>query len=295
MRQNFSKLVFKLAVLVAFGLLQGLLQTNPCVAKDEDTRSKISVSGTAKVQVKPDQVVFTFSIDSREKKIGDAVNDNDAKVKSVIEFLNTSDVESKNIRTQVISIRPIFDQAEPKWKGQTFAPAQQMSMPVPNLSPSNSPNAPAATPPADDKKDKIKPIGYTARRQLAITIDKLDSFEKIYRGLIERGVNDVSGISFRTTELRTHRDAARLKAVQAAREKAEAMSGQLGAKLASVFSINERNNTGWRSPMQNSILAFEGDAGSGDSVASGLIEISATVDVVFILGDTGLGADAQEK
>ena len=295
MRHKSSKLVVKLAVLIGFGLLQGLLQTSLCVADDEDTRSKISVSGTAKVQVKPDQVVFTFSIDSREKKLADAVNDNDAKVKSVVEFLKASEVEAKNIRTQVISIRPIFDQVEPKWKGQTLAPVQQMSLPVPNLSPSNAPNAPAAAPAADDKEDKIKPLGYTARRQLAITIDKLDSFVKIYRGLIERGVNDVSGISFRTTELRKHRDAARLKAVQAAREKAEAMSGQLGAKLASVFSINERNNTGWRSPVQNSIFAYEGESGPGDSVASGLIEISATVDVVFILGDTGLDADAQEK
>lgn len=81
MRHKSSKLVVKLAVLIGFGLLQGLLQTSLCVADDEDTRSKISVSGTAKVQVKPDQVVFTFSIDSREKKLADAVNDNDAKVK----------------------------------------------------------------------------------------------------------------------------------------------------------------------------------------------------------------------
>lgn len=288
MRNRFSRLVFKLVVLMALIVPQGLLQTSPCVAKDDDHRSKISVSGTAKVQVKPDQAVFTFSIDSREIKLGDAVNDNDAKVKSVVEFLKTSEVEANNIRTRVISISPLFEQAGPKWKGQT---AVQQSI-MPNL---NAPFAPAAVPPADNKKDRIKPIGYTARRQLAITIDKLDSFEKIYRGLIERGVNDVSGISFRTTELRTHRDAARLKAVQAAREKAEAMSGQLGATLASVFSINERNNTGWRSPMQNSISPFEGDAGSENSVASGLIEISATVDVVFVLGDTELDTDAQQK
>lgn len=282
MNCKLAKLNFKLAVLIAFGLLQ----TNQCYGYDDDTRPKISVSGTAKIQVKPDQAVFTFSIQSRENKVGEAVEDNDTKVKSVIEFLKASQVDAKDISTQVISIRPIFEQDKSLWRGKSFASPQIPAANAPNFS---------ALPPANDKKSKIKPIGYTVSRQLEITIAKLDSFETIYRGLIERGVNDVSGISFRTTELRKHRDAARLKATQAAREKAEAMAGQLGAKLASVHSINERSHPGWRSQLQNTVSAFAADAGPADSIASGLIEISATVDTVFILRDTDLGTDAQNE
>lgn len=279
---KFSILVFNLVVLTAFGLLQ----TNQCFGKDDDTRPKISVSGTAKIQVKPDQAVFTFSIESREKKLDEAVDDNDAKVKSVIEFLEKSKVESKDISTQVILIRPIFEN-KGLW-GKIAVPQAHFNAPIAP----NAPRRPLAAPPAADKKDKIKPIGYTARRQLEITISNLESFEKIYRGLIERGVNDVSGISFRTTELRKHRDAARLNATQAAREKAEAMAGQLGAKLASVHSINERFSGGWRPPIQNSISAFEANTRPTSSVASGQIEINATVDVVFILSDTELSEAA---
>ena len=141
---------------------------------------------------------------------------------------------------------------------------------------------------------KAKPIGYAARRSLSITIKDLKSFEDIYRGLIGKGVNDVGGIQFRTTELRKHRDAARLQAVKAAREKATAMAGELGATLSSVQTVTESNTPVRSSFIQNSISPVDVFSESNSSVAAGVIEIQARVHVVFRLSNTELKAKNSE-
>ena len=244
------------------------------VGADEDAMPTISVTGTAEIQVVPDEAELTFSIESREEQLDATVADNDQKIKAVTEFLKQSKVDPKYIRTQVINIRPIFAESGPKqFKGQIA----QQSIPMPRANAAN----PAPTP---ERKPSLKPIGYTARRQLSVTIRDLDAFETIYQGLIERGVNDVSGFQFRTTELRKHKDEARIKAVRAAREKAQAMAKELGATLAAVQTITE--DSGYRYPnfASNSMSIATGDE-STSTIAAGMIEITATVRIVFRLGD----------
>ena len=80
------------------------------------------------------------------------------------------------------------------WKGQAAQQSIQMNTP--------------ASPLPKSSEAQLTPIGYIARRQLSISLKDLTSFEAIYRGLIERGVNDVSGVQFFTSELRKHRDEA---------------------------------------------------------------------------------------
>lgn len=273
----------KNSTLTSQAILLLLLITVPMVKADDLVRSPptISVSGSAEVKVVPDEAILRFSIDSRETELDAAVEDNDQRVEAVIGFLKESKIEAKHIRTEMIKIAPIFENTSNGWKGQLPVQSARLALG----------NAPALPKPADKKK-KIKPIGYTAGRSLSITINDLESFEKIYRGLIGKGVNNVSGIQFRTSELRKHRDLARLEAVKAAREKAQAMAEELGATLSAVQSINESGSPGYMFPssFQNSSLAAPAPAfgESGSSVAAGVIEITARVQVVFLLGDTQL-------
>lgn len=237
-------------------------------AGDESQPPTITVSGTAEVRVVPDEAVLTFSIESREKTLDAAVQDNDEKVKSVTDFLKESKLNSTQVRTEVIRIQPIYEQNDSnRWKGQI---AQSI---VPN-----------AAPRAEAKKDRIKPVGFTARRSMSITVVDLASFEAIYRGLIKRGVNEVGGVKFRTTELRKHRDEARRKAMIAAKEKADAMAGELGATVSAVQTITEDSGSRYSNFAQNSFSpAVVGS--TNDGVAAGVIEVTASVRVVFRLAD----------
>lgn len=249
----------------------------PLLAID-DPMPTITVNGTAEVQVVPDEVILTFSIESREESLNATVQDNDAKIKAVSEFLKASEVEDRHIRTQVIHIRPIFDENNdrPKFRRQSAAP-----MPAPNASQTTQLLE-------DESEPSIQPIGYIARRQLMVTIQDLAAFEQIYKGLIERGVNDVSGFEFRTTELRKHKDEARLKAIRAAREKANAMARELGASLAAVQTINEESGYGFPQFASNVMSTSAGGDQASNTIAAGMIEISASVQVVFRLGEIEL-------
>lgn len=254
--------------LVLFGLVPLLSSAR---ADDGLLQPTISVTGSAVVRVAPDEAVLKFSIESRDEQLDVAVADNEKKIKAVTDFLRQSKVQPANIRTQVISIRPIFEQPAPsKW-----SPAQS------NLAADRLPTT------GDDKAPSIQPIGFTVSRQLSITITDLDSFETVYSGLIKRGVNDVGGVDFRTTDLREHKDAARIQAVRAAKEKAVAMAGELEATVAGVHTITENRSDIYSGYAMQNRMMVAGEGSDETSVAAGMIEINATVSVVFRLGATG--------
>ena len=237
-----------------------------------DDPANISVSGNAEIRVVPDQVVLTAAVESRAKTVADACKDNDAKVRGVLELLKSSGIEEKHIHTQFVFIEPIMRHGEPNYgKGME-----------------NVPNS-GSDPFGEQSSLRLElPVGYTASRQFAITLVDLAKFETIYKGIVERGINRVPGIEFRTSQLRKHRDEARLQAVRAAREKAQAMAKELGAKLAAVKSIHEIKDNGYMPiMMQNSFSNAFGDraAESSESFAVGQITIRAAVDVVFDLSD----------
>jgi uncharacterized protein YggE len=238
----------------------------------------ITVTGDAEVRVVPDQVVISAGVESRAETVAAAAKDNDSKVRGIIEFLRKSAVEDKHIHTAYITIEPIMRESQ----GLSQKAYNQQANPQASQN--------------DDlfgtsgKEDSERPVGYMASRQFAITITDLKNFETIYKGLIERGVNRVRGIEFRTTDLRKHRDKVRLEAVRAAREKAEAMSGELGAKLASIKTIHETVGGGYGGRnYQNTTSDLFGATSDGASTfAAGQIGISASVEIVFVLGNTEL-------
>ncbi len=230
----------------------------PRAAADEPLPT-ISVSGTAKVLVAPDQAILQASVVSRFATLEDAVMDNHQAIERVLTFLRDSGVESKHIRTARIAIAPIWLTRDGRYA--TIA---------------NSAGA------DESALRNIQPIGYTASRQFQITIVDLEKFETLYEGLLKNGVNDVSSLEFISTELRQHRDEARLQAVRAAREKAVAMAEELGASVVGVKSIVEAGPTS-SSRAQNVLTNAFVETEGGQSLAAGQMEISATVNVVFYL------------
>jgi uncharacterized protein YggE len=139
-------------------------------------------------------------------------------------------------------------------------------------------------------------IGYNVRKSVVLTLSDIDQFEDLLSSLIDAKVTNVHGIEFRTTELRKYRDQARELALQAAREKAEAMAGKLEMTVLDPVSITE-NPSYWYS----SYSSWWGGAGStmtqnviqnsgpqdtyqgDDALAPGQIAVRASVAVQFEL------------
>jgi hypothetical protein len=129
-----------------------------------------------------------------------------------------------------------------------------------------------------------------------MTLRDLSRFEDLLSQALTAGVNYVQGIEFRTTELRKHRDEARALAIQAAREKATALAGELGQDVGEPQTIQE-DQSGWWSgysawwgsrwggTMSQNVIQEMGGTGwtGGSSVAPGQIDVTARVTVSFEL------------
>ncbi|MGI9474266.1 MAG: SIMPL domain-containing protein [Rubripirellula sp.] len=230
---------------------------------------KITVTGSNQIRVTPDRAILTAAIESRGVKLDSTAVENDAKVASVTKFLRDSGIRPEAIHTETLQIKPVFAPSSVKQKMQDPFSGQ-------NAAPKS-------------EKDSLVPTGYLVRRQLKIEVERLERFELVYRGLIERGVNEIDGIRLETSKLEILRDEARIGAIRAAKQKAELMVGELGAILEGVQSIDELNS-GYARGRGNDAGPF-GDPFGGplpNGLAAGEIEIVASVRVVFRMKETEL-------
>lgn len=223
------------------------------VVQETDNRPvpSIHVSGTAEIRVVPDEVHLVIGLESRNKALDAAKAENDKAVSATMKFLKESGIESKDIQTDYINVRPEYEN--------------------------------------NSRSDREK--FFVVGRTLGIRIRKVGDFETLLTGVLRSGANSVQGIHFQTTELRKHRDHARKLAVKAAREKAEALARDLGAKVGKPLVIREVSAPEWpgfsnlkvMNNAQN--MAQGGAAGDGDNdlLAIGQISVSATVQVTFAL------------
>jgi uncharacterized protein len=217
----------------------------------------ITVTGEAEVRVVPDEVILTLGVETWDKNLDTAKRRNDEIVKKVLALAAGYDIPPEHVQTDYIGI-------EPRYKDGYY-----------------------------EERDFV---GYFVHKTIVITLRDLSKFEDLLAGALTAGVNYVQGIEFRTTELRKYRDEARALAIQAAKEKAAALAGDLGHQVGEPQTIQE-DQSGWWSAYsawwgsrwggtmsQNVIQETGGTAWTGEgSVAPGQIAVNARVTVSFEL------------
>jgi uncharacterized protein len=218
--------------------------------------NSISVNGEAEIRVVPDEVILTLGVETFDKVLKLAKNLNDERIKKTISAVKGYGVPAEYIQTDYISIAPQYDYHN---------------------------SAPTL-------------VGYFVRKTVVIRLKDISKFEDILSDSLEAGVTHVHGIEFRTTELRKHRDQARMLALKAAQEKAELLTRETGSKLGKVLSIGEASFGYWSSygswwgqrygggMSQNVTQTFGGvSMGADSTLAPGHISIRATVGASFAL------------
>jgi len=213
----------------------------------------ISVSGDAELRVAPNQVQLMLAAVSIDKSLAKARADDDERVKRILAAVQKFGIEAKDVQTDFVTV-------EPRW---------------------------------DSRRDDVRePDGYQVSKSIVVTLRDVPRFDALLQALMDAGANRVTGIEFRTTELRKHRDAARSMAIKAAKEKATAMAGDLGLKLGKARGVSESGwyGYGWagnRGAMAQNFSQNIGggasDPGSSEGFAPGLISVRATVQVSFDL------------
>ncbi len=210
----------------------------------------VTVNGEAEMKIAPDEVILILGVETWDKEILAAKGQNDERVKRVIARTKDFGIESKHVQTDQINV-------EPRYR---------------------------------DEYTRTELIGFFVRKSIVITLKEVDKFEDLFTAALGAGATNVRDIQFRTTELRKYRDQARALAIQAAREKAIALTGELGQKIGEPQNIQETSSLWWSwysprwggSMSQNVAQNVSGGAiGESGTFAPGQISVSARVTVVF--------------
>src|SRR3989344_178018 len=238
--------VFLVAVIV--GLVFFVL---PAIAKFNDTippGRPISVSAEGKTLIPPDVALLNFSVLSRGKDPKVISEENTRKMNEVIAYVKGQGVEAKDIQTTGYNLQPNYEY---------------------------------------DEKTRTSFIsGYTLTQTVTVRIRDFSKISPVMGRLPELGVNQVGNISFTIDEPEKVLQAARDKAFEAARVKAEAMAKASGIKLGRVVSVSEYRYGG-PSPYyaKERMLGMGGDAlvapQAAPSIEPGSEEVTLTATIVY--------------
>jgi uncharacterized protein YggE len=223
------------------------------------SQSKITVNGDAIVKVQPDQIIITFGIETWDKNIMLAKQENNDIMKKAVAASKESGIEEKNIQTDYLSIEPRYE----------------------------------------DNYNKKNFIGYFVRNTFIVTMTDPGKVEELVTKVLQSGVNYIHRIDFQTTEFKKYREQARELALKAAKEKAEKMAAVLGQVVGEPIQISEGyGGSGWwyysswsgwgngrYSQMNQNIVQNINNSTEqiSETIALGKISIRANVNVVFEL------------
>lgn len=232
--------------LLAAAALLASAASLPARADDTPTPRLITVTGEAEVRVVPDEVVFDLTVQTLDKNLRQSKAQTDERIKRLMELTRRYAVEPKDVQTDYIRV-------EPRYRG-------------------------------NDETRLF--VGYAVRKDLVFILRDVTKAEALLSEVIESGITRVNSVNFRTSELRKHRDAARVLAIRAAREKAVALAGELGQKVGKAYSIEEDVPSGRvmsQNVTSNAFITDGDSSASTGTLALGQINVNARVTVRFEL------------
>lgn len=149
--------------------------------------------------------------------------------------------------------------------------------------------------PVYENYDSLYIKGYRINNMIAVTVKDVSRTSKLIGIALKAGANQVQGVEFYTSELRTYRDQAREMAVKAAAEKADDLSASAGARRGCVLTINENTwsyySGGWYGSnqnlwTQNAVQNVTGGASStsvDEPISLGKVSVKAEVSITYSL------------
>ncbi len=242
---------------LAFAISRGAGLADGTVLAEPKTKEPglISVTGDADVRVIPDQVLLTLGIETQDADLTKAKARNDEVAAGLLALAEEYDIAARNVQTDYISVFPVYE---------------------------------------DEYSVRSRLVAYRVQRMVVITLSDISRFEGLLSDALLAGANHVHGVQFRTTELRKHRDQARALALRAAREKAEALTAELGLRVGEPRTITEEYSGWWSwydswwgsrygGSMAQNVVQEVGSAGYApdSALAPGQITVNARISVTF--------------
>ena len=230
-------------------------------AQEIDKLPVITVSGTAEVQIAPDEAVFSIEVTKTNRDLQAAKRLNDESVGKILELTRRFSISPQNVQTTQIAV-------DMKYESIRDARTRVFT---------------------EDGDEIGKRVfrGYEVSKSVTVRLTDLSRFEEFFAAVLQTGISAVNRVRFETSKLRENKDKARDMAMKAAKEKATAMAAAVGQTIGRAIKIIEgtvggmtfsnysanSNATGTEGVFTESLVTF----------APGAIKVEAQVTVSFLL------------
>jgi len=199
-------------ILLACALSALLLAALPAYAQDDDAGTTalddiphITIIGSASVEGVPDIAEISLGVSTEKPRAVDAANETARIAHDIIEAAKAQGVESRDIRTQSVTLTQTFD----------------------NVSDANG------------RYTGRKPRGFSASNVIVLRIRALDKAGALAQSLIDKGATQLNGISFSIEHPELVMDTLLASAVRDAKRQAEIAAEAAGVKLGRVLLIEK--------------------------------------------------------
>jgi len=214
----------------------------------------ISFDGKGEVMAAPDLATISFTIRETSKEMQDAQTKVTTKETAVLDFLEKSEIEKKNIKTESYSSYPKYDYGTPCYYG-SMVPCRQ---------------------------DTPKIVGYEVSEYVSVKIHDLSKVGEILKGIGAVGISEITGPNFSVEKEEELRAQARKVAIDEAKAKAEVLAKDLGVRLIRIVSFSENGNRNY--PMAYAKDMMEGAvsmSSSAPQLPTGENKITSYVTITY--------------
>lgn len=232
-----------LSLVIAAAMLAGCAKEPPVILQSPDSLAKdktLTVQGTASVVVDPDIARITVGVMTSDTDAAAAQDQNDTVMAGVIAAIQEAGVGEQDIQTTQYSVRPRYDY--------------------------------------DSKISRI--TGFEVTHMVTVIIRDIGTVGKVLKAANGAGANQSQNISFDVDDRDTAYRDALAKAIENAKEKAQAMASPAGVSLMEPAAIYEGSV-----PVEYGATRAYAEGALYDSASvptqSGQLEIRAQVTVVY--------------
>ena len=200
----------------------GLYVTGKYVETRHMDQFAISVAGSGKVSAVPDIATLNFGVQTgRQKTAAEAMKMLTEKMTAILDALEETGVEEKDIRTQYLNLNPAYD-----WR--------------------------------DGKRvDK----GFEATQSLIVQVRDLDKISDVLDAAVRAGANQAGSVGFTIDDPDVLREQARAEAIVDAKMKAMKLAKDLGVSLGSMQGFWENQGGYGGGPIMMRAEAMDTKAG----------------------------------
>lgn len=234
-----------------------LLLSMPVLANPLPAQPHIYVEGSAELEVEPDMMNFSLSIQTMDVDLAKAKADVDARSRLLIETVKKFGIKAEDIATTALNIRPEYEY----------------------------------------KENQRVLIGNNVSRQVDITLRDLKKYPDMMKALVDAKISETINTNLTLANKKSVEEKVQAAAMKDARERAERLAKSQGKSVGEPWSISEFNIRGdevWRLVPNRQLIGSSsnkmvvradaaGVVGSFEPFEPGKMKITAQLYVVYLL------------